>query len=224
MPALRLILGDQLSGDIATLKDYRAEDLILMAEVRAEATYVKHHKKKIAFLFSAMRHFRDTLWARGYTLRYVRLDDPRNSGSLEGEVRRLTSRRRFDQIIVTEPGEYRLLHELRGLERALGLPVTILPDTRFIATHADFDAWAGGRRQLVMEYWYRLLRRKTGLLMDGDKPAGGQWNYDKQNRKRLKPGAALKGPLWFPLDAETGAVLKLAQRHFPDHFGDLEPH
>ena len=223
MPALRLILGDQLSGDIATLKDYRARDVILMAEVRAEANYVKHHKKKIAFLFSAMRHFSEALRARGYAVRYTRLDDPHNSGALKEEVRRLTSRRRLDEIIVTEPGEYRLLHALRSLERTLGLPVTILPDTRFIATHADFDAWASGRRQLVMEYWYRLLRRKTGLLMDGDRPAGGQWNYDRQNRKRLKPGAALQGPLWFEADAETRAVLRLVQRHFPDHFGDLEP-
>lgn len=223
MAAIRLILGDQLSEGIATLKGCRAEDIILLAEVREEASYVRHHKKKIAFIFSAMRHFGEALLARGYTLRYVRLDDPHNSGSLKGEVRRLVSRQRFTEIIVTEPGEYRLLREMRGWERSLGLPVTILPDARFIASHADFGAWAEGRQQLIMEYWYRLLRRRTGLLMDGDKPEGGQWNYDQQNRKRLKPGTALKGPLWFEANAQTEAVLRLVRRHFPNHFGDLQP-
>ena len=223
MAAIRLILGDQLSLDIAALKDCRADDLVLLAEVRQEVTYVKHHKKKIAFLFSAMRHFKAALLEQGYPLRYVRLQDPGNSGALKGEVERLIKRQRFDHIIVTEPGEYRLLQALRGWEKSLGLPVTILPDTRFIADHHAFNAWAEGKKQLIMEYWYRVLRRKTGLLMDGDKPEGGQWNYDKQNRKPLKAKTALTGPLWFAADEITEAVLRLVQRHFPDHFGDLEP-
>ena len=86
---LVLILGDQLSGKISSLEGFDARyDRILMCEVREEATYVKHHKKKIAFLFSAMRHFAQELEAKGYSLRYTKLDDSSNAGSFSGEVKR----------------------------------------------------------------------------------------------------------------------------------------
>lgn len=223
MPALRLILGDQLSPSINTLTGADEKDVILMAEVRQEATYVKHHKKKIAFIFSAMRHFAAGLEAQGLGVTYVRFNDPHNTGSLRGEVRRLLQARPLDEVVVTEPGEYRLLEECRQWAAALDTPVTILPDERFVASHQEFAQWAAGRKELIMEYWYRAMRRKTGLLMDQGKPEGGRWNFDRENRKPPNRKLACRGPLQFEPDATTSAVLRMVADHFADHFGDLEP-
>ena len=108
--ALRLVLGDQLARGITSLADLDpARDVVLMAEVMDEVTYVKHHKRKVAFLFSAMRHFADRLRAEGITVDYVRLDDPDNSGSFGGEVAHAAARHDLQHLVVTEPGEYRVL-------------------------------------------------------------------------------------------------------------------
>jgi deoxyribodipyrimidine photolyase-related protein len=187
--ALVLVLGDQLTLNISSLKAAnKTRDIILMCEVADEATYVRHHKKKIAFLFSAMRHFAEELRDAGWTVDYIKLDAPGNTGGFSGEVQRAIARHKAQKIIVTEPGEYRVLDMMHGWEKAFSLPVTILNDHRFICSRAEFAEWANdGRKQLRMEFFYREMRRKTGLLMNGPDPEGGQWNFDHDNRK---PAAA----------------------------------
>ena len=130
--SLVLVLGDQLSLDLSSLKRADpAHDRVLMVEVMAEATYVRHHKKKIAFLFSAMRHFAEELKEAGWTVDYVKLDDPANSGSFKGEVKRACERLRPQRMVVTEPGEWRVLEDMRSWSDVFSLPVEILTDTRF---------------------------------------------------------------------------------------------
>ena len=194
-----------------------------MAEVVDEASYVAHHKKKIAFIFSAMRHFAEHLEADGWSVDYVKLTDKDNSGSLEGELSRAASRGKPEHIHVLEPGEYRVLNNLREFKANSDIPVTIHDDDRFIASHAEFEDWTQGRKQLRMEYFYRDMRRKTGLLMDGDEPEGGQWNYDAQNRKPASADLFMPQPLRFEPDAITREVLDLVEENFGENFGDLEP-
>lgn len=194
-----------------------------MVEVSEEATYVRHHKKKIVFLFSAMRHFAEDLRATGWKVDYVRLDDPDNAGSFHGEVERAVDRLVPDRIIVTEPGEWRVLESMQTWADAFARPVEIVEDDRFIATRDEFQTWASGRKQLRMEYFYREMRRKTGLLMEGDQPAGGKWNYDSENRKPAKADLFMPAPLRTSPDAITNDVLALVSDQFGDHFGDLEP-
>ena len=221
---LILVLGDQLSPTLSSLQQGdRTMDRVLMVEVQEEATYVRHHKKKIAFLFSAMRHFAEELRKTGWTVDYVRLDDSDNTGSFTKEIARATDRLAPDRIIVTEPGEWRVLHAMQTWSEALSRPVDILPDDRFLATHDAFQTWAAGRKQLRMEYFYRDMRRKTGLLMDGDQPEGGKWNYDSENRKAAKAGLFLPSPMRTMPDDITREVLELVSDRFADHFGDLEP-
>ena len=224
MGVLRLVLGDQLSPDISSLKDAGAGDVILLAEVAEEATYVRHHKKKIAFLFAAMRHFAEELRSAGLSVRYVRLDDPGNQGSLRGEVvRALEDDPALSTVVVTKPGEWRLLQDMETWRDLMPVPVDLREDTRFIVPLTEFYAWAKGRKQLRMEFFYRDVRRKTGLLMDGEEPAGGQWNFDDDNRKRL-PKSLMPPPRFLPpADAVTQDVIALVAERFPDHFGDLEP-
>ncbi|MEO1028951.1 MAG: cryptochrome/photolyase family protein [Pseudomonadota bacterium] len=221
---LILILGDQLSLNLASLiAADPSTDQILMVEVMEEATYVPHHKKKIAFLFAAMRHFAEELRDAGWQVDYVALDHPENSGSFTGEVERALGRLGVDSIVVTEPGEYRVRAAMDTWTEQFGLPVAILEDDRFIASHAEFEAWAEGRKQLRMEYFYREMRRKTGLLMEGDKPAGGKWNFDSENRKPASGSLLMPQPLRARPDNMTEGVLKLVAERFDHHFGDLEP-
>jgi deoxyribodipyrimidine photolyase-related protein len=217
-------LGDQLSPDLSSLQaGDPASDRVLMVEVQEEATYVRHHKKKIAFLFSAMRHFADELRDLGWQVDYVTLDARENSGSFTSEIERAVERRTPEKILVTEPGEWRVLEAMKTWQETLSVPVQILEDDRFIATHAEFQTWAEGRKQLRMEYFYREMRRKTGLLMDGDKPEGGKWNYDSENRKPAKADLFMPAPLRTPPDAITEDVLALVAGRFDNHFGDLKP-
>ena len=224
MGVLRLVLGDQLSPGLSSLEDAGPGDVVLMAEVAEEATYVRHHKKKIAFLFAAMRHFAEELRSAGLRVRYVRLDDPGNQGSLRGEVARaLEDDPSLSAVIVTKPGEWRLLQDMETWRDLMPVPVDLREDSRFIVPRTEFYAWAKGRKQLRMEFFYRDVRRKTGLLMDGDEPAGEQWNFDHDNRKRL-PKSLVPPPRFLPpADAVTQDVIALVAERFPDHFGDLEP-
>jgi len=220
---LRLVLGDQLHRRVAALTDLDPEhDVVLIAEVRAEATYVRHHKQKIAFLFSAMRHFAAELQAEGIAVDYVRLDAACNTGTLTGELARAVERHRPDRIVATEPGEWRVWEMMQTWREEMGAPLEIRDDTRFLCSRAQFEAWAGERSSLRMETFYRLMRRRTGLLMDGPDPVGGQWNFDPDNRKRLPKGHAPPPRTGFPPDAVTREVIALVAAEFGGHFGDLD--
>lgn len=220
---LRLVLGDQLSKSIASLRDLGPGDVVLMAEVRSEATYVKHHKKKIAFVFSAMRHFAQDLAAEGVDVEYAAYDAPDNSGSLIGEIQRVVRERGVDGVVVTSPGEYRLLAEMKTWSEGLGIPVDIRQDDRFLCSADGFARWAEGRTQLRMEYFYREMRKKYAVLMEADGPTGGQWNYDAENRKPPTEGLTVPTPFRAEPDQVTRDVMDLVHRRFADHFGDLEP-
>lgn len=220
---LRLILGDQLSHDISSLSDVKNEDILLMCEVHDEATYVKHHKKKIAFLFSAMRHFAAELTEKGYKVHYTKLDDPDNAGSFKGEVQRAINKHKPDNVVVTMPGEYRVLADMKSWADDFGIPVDIRPDDRFLCSPEKFQDWADGRKQLRMEYFYREMRKKYDILMDGDEPEGGKWNYDCENRKPPKEGLNVPATYTAQVDEITQNCIDLVAEKFDDHFGDLEP-
>ena len=220
---LILIFGDQLSENISCLSNVDKEnDIILMCEVYEEATYVKHHKKKIAFIFSAMRHFAQYLNKKGFNLRYVKYDDPENSRSLFGEVERATSKQNFEKVILTEPNEYRLTSDLKTWSERLGLLVEVLEDDRFLCSHSEFNRWASNRKQLRMEFFYREMRRKYSILMDGGEPEGGQWNFDRENRSPPKEGLEIPETYVSEPNGITQEVLDLVENRFPDHFGELK--
>lgn len=219
MKRIVLVLGDQLTPALSSLRAAdRENDVVLMAEVIAEATYVRHHKKKIVLILAAMRHFAAELRMSGWRVDYVTLSDPANSGSLHGEVMRAFVRHGATHVLATEPGEWRLMREM-----AQWPSVTLLPDDRFLADRHGFASWAENRRGLRMEHFYRLMRLKTGLLMEGDQPAGGRWNFDRDNRNPAPGALALPEPLRFESDAITRDVLEMVATRFPDHFGELNP-
>ncbi|NKW92026.1 cryptochrome/photolyase family protein [Rhodobacteraceae bacterium R_SAG9] len=221
---LILVLGDQLSLTLSALRDANKDrDVILMAEVAAEASYVPHHKKKVAFLFSAMRHHADLLRREGWTVRYVQLDDDDNAGTLPDQLGHELGTLGLSQVLMTEPGEYRLKQAISDWAEQKGVSLDMREDTRFVCTHAEFQSWAQGRKQLRMEYFYREMRRKTGLLMNGDAPEGGKWNYDAENRKPAKGDLFMPQPRQVTRDKTTEDVLALVAARFANNFGSLEP-
>jgi deoxyribodipyrimidine photolyase-related protein len=167
---LILVLGDQLSEDLAALRQGDpARDVVVMAEVADETGYVQHHPKKIALILTAMRKFAARLRAAGWDVRYTELDDTHNAGTICGELLRRAEETGAREVLTTEPGEWRLIEALRHCP----LPVRMLEDDRFVASHAEFDRWAEGRKALRMEYFYREMRRKTGSV-DGGRCARGR--------------------------------------------------
>ena len=220
MTRLVLVLGDQLSETLSALGSAtKGKDIVVMAEVADETAYVRHHPKKIALIFAAMRKFAKSLEDDGWTVAYTQFDDTENAGSIVGEVLRRAEQFEAQEVLATEPGEWRLINALKYAP----LKVHILPDDRFIASHKEFEDWAEGRKQLRMEYFYRDMRRKTGLLMEGDKPVGDKWNFDHDNRKPAPDEITFEGPLRFEPDDVVQDVLDLVEARFDTHFGDLRP-
>lgn len=225
MTKLCFLLGDQLSESMSSLAAIdKHQDLVFLAEVREEATYVKHHPKKIAFLFSAMRHFATWLTQRGYRVRYTYYDEVDNTGCFEKELCRVIQEEGISQIHVTQPGEWRVADALLGLKERLSIPMITHEDNRFLCSIDEFKQWAKGKKQYRMEYFYRMMRQNYAILVDEQgRPEGGSWNYDAQNRKNATHIKVFPPRLEHPIDDITTEVLALVGKEFASHFGQLHP-
>lgn len=221
---LRLVLGDQLSPAVSSLADMDpARDVVVMIEAMEECTYVPHHPRKIAFFLSAMRHFAAELEGRGMHVDYRRLETEGEGVSFFHGLARAVARHRPERVVVTEPGEWRVLRDMKDWQDRLGVPVEIRADDRFLCSITDFRRWAGGRKALRMEFFYRDMRRRHGLLIDDDgQPAGGRWNFDADNREPLPRGLSAPAPPRVEPDAVTRDVLALVRDRFGHHFGRLD--
>ena len=221
---LVVILGDQLDHDAAGLDGFDPKkDCIWMAEVKEESTHVPSSKQRIALFLSAMRHFAKALQDKKIPVDYTQLDDPKNTGSLATELARAIQNHQPQRLVMTAPGDWRALKSLQTTAASCNLVLEIREDRHFFSTVRDFAAHARGRKQLRLEYWYRALREKTGILMQGNQPAGGQWNFDQENRAAFGkegPGVVPK-PLRFKPDAITSGVIQLVNTAFRDHPGSV---
>jgi deoxyribodipyrimidine photolyase-related protein len=219
---LVLVLGDQLDGRSAAFDGFDpAHDAILQMEVREEATYVPQHKRRLAFFFAAMRHFRDEQRAEGRRIHYSELDDPANRGNFADETRRWAFALRPQRLIVLKPGDWRVRDGLAGL----GLPIEFRADRHFLCPDEIFAAFAEKHPRLVLEQFYRWMRLRLGILIERDgSPSGGAWNFDKQNRESFGPrgGPPIPRAKHFAPDETTRGVLALVGREFPDNPGRLD--
>lgn len=221
MPALILITADQLSPALSSLRNLQPDDQILMAEVQQEATYAPHHQLKIVLLFSAMRHFAQTLQTQGVQVHYFRFEQ--QIPSLLAAVQQVLSQQPvLERLRLTELAEYRLCAEVSTWSDTLGIPVDVVEDDRFICSHAMFRRWADGRKSYRMEYFYRDMRRYTGLLMAGNNPVGGQWNFDADNRQACPSGVEIPPLPDFPPDPITAEVIELVEQRFASHMGQAK--
>ncbi|MFT4718597.1 MAG: deoxyribodipyrimidine photolyase-related protein [Rickettsiales bacterium] len=223
MNSIIAILGDQLNYNISSLKNCDKEkDVILMCEVLEECSTPKHHKKKIAFILSSMRHFADELKKSGFNILYVKIDDQENTHSFKSEILRYCKKYSISKVKVTHPGEYRVLQSLNSLTKE-NINLHIIEDDRFLCSIDEFQDFSKGKKSLLMESFYRQMRIKYDILMDGNKPIGGKWNYDSDNRR--PPTKGLKIPNYYQNqpDEITKTVITLVKDKFSNHFGDVEP-
>ena len=213
-----LILADQVSWQHPALQHADpASTVVILAEVREEATYVRHNRHKIALLFSAMRHFALALGEQGYQVEYARFEE--GLPSLLAACERALAQCSFQRLLICEPGEYRLLEQMQGWSD-VGRPGGDLEDSRFLASRQDFSDWASGRKRCAWSI-YRDMRKRYGLLMDADQPEGGKWNYDADNRTGWRSQCEIPERPQPALDDITKEVIEMVTAHFPDHPGDL---
>ncbi len=222
---LVLVLGDQLNPDASALVDFDPQqDAIWMAEVAEESTHVTSSKQRTTVFLSAMRHFAAALKSKKWPVHYSLLDAPDNTGTLAGELKQAIEATRPQKLIMTAPGDWRVLQSLRSVASQQGLVLEIRDDLHFFSTVREFAQHAEGRKQLRLEFFYRELRLKTGILMDGKTPVGGKWNFDSENRGSFgKAGPSnLPPPTRFAPDDITQDVLRLVQQKFEKHPGSLD--
>ncbi len=229
MRNLVLVLGDQLDAGSTAFDGFDARhDAVWMAEVHEETTHVWCHKLRIAMFLSAMRHFRDALMKRALPVHYHELTaDPQSDrGRTFAELLTSSAKRlKPERLIVVEPGDWRVREQIRSTASELGIPIDIRNDDHFLCSTEEFQSWAGDKKNLVLEFFYRWMRKKHDVLMEEDgKPVGGQWNCDKDNRDSFgKSGPAeRRNPKTFQPDAITQSVIAMVEERFPDHPGSLD--
>ncbi len=230
---LIVVLGDQLDLDAAAFDGFDAtQDAVWMAEVAVESTHVWSAQPRLVMFLAAMRHFAQALQAAGRPLHYTRLepvDTPGRAGTLAGQLQADIQRLKPAALVMTAPGDWRVLQAIKATAAAAGLPLDIREDRHFFCSVREFAEHARGRKSLRMEYFYREQRKRHGVLMKaaagkpGHEPVGGQWNYDADNRESF--GAAGPGLVppreTFEPDTITRDVIALVQTRFAQHPGKL---
>lgn len=220
------ILADQLSHtNAALLSSRKGVDGLLFIESRQTFGKLPYHRHRLLLMISAMRHFAAEREAEGWKVDYHRLADaPDMLSVLQKHCKACTPA----EILITQPNNHDERTALGSLLRKLECPLRVIPNTQFLCSQEDFTELAQGKKRLLMENFYREMRRRTGLLMESDgKPTGGEWNYDAENRATLrdwkKAGSPLPDPLLRPKqDAITRDVGRDLEIHFPNAPGKAD--
>ncbi|WP_088330347.1 cryptochrome/photolyase family protein [Lacimicrobium sp. SS2-24] len=224
MSKLLLLLGDQLDQHQQAIRELdKQQDHILMAELTDEAGYVPHNRRKIALIFSAMRHMAKGLRDSGYRVTYFTYQQSVEAGlnSISELVCHQLKQHAYQAFAYVEAGEYRLDQELDTLTKRLDVPTEKFDCSNFIFSRKTMLGWFEGKKSPRMEHYYRWARQQTGWLMDNNKPLGGQYNYDKQNRQPWDPSVVPPPALQFEPDTITQDVIALVNETFAHHPGTL---
>ncbi|TWU57069.1 Deoxyribodipyrimidine photo-lyase-related protein [Rubripirellula tenax] len=226
---LVLVLGDQLNHDSAALEDFDEQrDRVWMAENQDESTHVWCHKTRLVAFFSPMRHFRDELRGSGKTVLYHELPiDGRKarSTSFASLLAETLAEQAFEKIILVQPGDHRVLAALETTTREADVAMEVREDRHFYCSIDRFAQWSDGRKSMVLENFYRVMREEHRVLLDSDgAPEGGQWNFDKDNRGKFGKGGPgdVPSPPTFRPDAITRDVITMVEARFNDHPGKCD--
>ncbi|MEO0457779.1 MAG: cryptochrome/photolyase family protein [Cyanobacteria bacterium P01_A01_bin.114] len=212
------ILGDQLWQGQAALASCEADPkntAVILIESRRHVQSRPYHKQKLVLVWSAMRHFADDLKTAGWSVDYAQGED------FEPSLRHWIEAQSITELRVMEPADRPFGQFLTHLE--LPCKLTIIPNNHFLWSTDEFSKWAKGRKSLLLESFYREGRKRYDILMEGKDPTGGQWNFDKENRKPPKGKIEPPDPLWFEPDAITQTVIEEVEAADFPTFGDLEP-
>jgi len=217
MPTHVLVLGDQLTRQVGPLaRAHPKLTHVLMIESRALASAFKHHKQKLVLFFSAMRHFARDLQSDGFAVDYLQAE------SFETGIADYLRKHPGATLTMMRPSDWGYEDVLADAARQAGGSLEVLPNDLWLTTPAEFDEWAGDKKNLRLESFYRFMRRRTGWLMDGDEPRGGTWNFDAENRETPGSDHAFPEVLRLEPDELSREVMELVESTYPDHFGSVE--
>lgn len=184
MKTLRLILGDQLNQKHSWFDQTDKNTVYLMAEMRQETDYVKHHIQKVVAFFSAMRTFKDEMSDKGHQFLYLKLNDTENPQKLNKIIEWAIEKTSADKFEYLLPDEYRLDEQLRSICKSLNIETACEDTEHFYTTRFELKNFFSNRKTLVMESFYRMMRKKHAIMVNNDQPEGGKWNFDQSNRKK----------------------------------------
>ncbi|SMF48532.1 deoxyribodipyrimidine photolyase-related protein [Alteromonadaceae bacterium Bs31] len=219
---LRLVLGDQLSTQHSWFEHTDSGVLYVVAELPQEASYVKHHIQKLCAFFLAMETFARALKSSGHHVLYLTLDDTIHHANLSGLISALIDRYSVNCFQYQRPDEYRLRQQLASLSFASDTVVQECDSEHFLLPFAEIPQYVKAQQHNRMESFYRKMRKRFGILMKGEQALGGKWNYDSENRDKLKPKdlSDIPQPLIFSND--VSAIIKRIDQHHIPHFGHVE--
>ena len=217
---LRLILGDQLNLKHSWFKTVDENVLFVLMEVRQETDYVKHHLQKVLAFFASMRHFARQLQERGHPVYYLKLDDPANNHSIPENLRHLIEKFSIQHFEYQSPDEYRLDEQLHTFCQTLPISHAVKDSEHFLTSREALRDHFKNKKNYLMESFYRMMRRRYGLLMEGDQPVGGKWNYDVQNRQKYNPRIPVPPPLCFK--NPVGPLKEMLQAMRVTTFGTID--
>ena len=215
--SLRLILGDQLNASHSWYREQDDGVLYLIAELHQEASYVRHHVQKVCAFFAAIESFATALTAAGHQVKHLTLDDTADFPDLNGLIAALCKEHGIAQFEYQQPDEYRLAEQLKTLD--LGIPITCWESQHFLLTHDELASYIKVGKHNRMESFYRKLRKRLDILMDGAEPLGERWNFDGENRNKLKPADIQMVPQPLLFANPVSRYLERIQRHGIDTLG-----
>ena len=186
MKKLRLILGDQLNTNHSWFQEENPDTIYCLFEMRQETDYVQHHIQKVVGFFSAMRSFSSELTAKNHKVIYYKINDQRNKQDLVKNLLQIIQEEEIVQFEYLSPDEYRLDKQLTEFCKTISIKNTVFDTEHFYTDRSELKNFYEGKKLYVMENFYRYMRKKHHVLMEGSKPEGGEWNYDKSNRKKWK--------------------------------------
>lgn len=197
---LRLILGDQLNHQHSWFQQVDENVMYVMMEVRSETDYVVHHIQKVVAFFQAMRLFADELKQKGNQVIYLHLDDSENKQSFTENIRWISQKYKIESIEYQLSDEYRVDQEFRALFEVLNLPVSVVDSEHFFTSRTEFAEFFKGKKQFLMESFYRYMRKKHDILMIAGQPEGDKWNFDSDNRKKIPTNHTIIQPYLYNRD------------------------
>ena len=217
---LRLILGDQLNSNHSWYKNVDDSISYLMMEIRSETDYAQHHIQKIVGIFAAMREFAVDLKSKNHQVIYIKLNDENNLQSFDNNIQKLISESNFTHFEYQLPDEYRVDEILKNLCKTISISSKPVDSEHFFSTRNELGDFFQGKKTFLMESFYRAMRKKHNVLMDGDKPLTGQWNYDTDNRKKLPKNHKPIAPLIF--DNEVSEIVNEINQTNIKTLGNIE--
>ena len=197
---LRLILGDQLNSNHSWFKSVDDSVTYVMMEIRTETDYAQHHIQKVVGIFAAMQNFANQLKSNNHNLIYLHLNDENNLQSFQDNIQNLISEHEFNHFEYQLPDEYRVDQDLIELCNTISIPSKSVDSEHFFTSRNELGDFFQGKKTFLMESFYRAMRKKHAVLMDGDQPLTGKWNYDSDNRKKLPKDHKPTSPLIFDND------------------------